>query len=137
MKLFLPREEAVIFSRAYFKESLQLQRTDKFQTSKHLKISCQKKCFIFQNFRRPFLVIYKKIRFHPQKILTPFFLFSHFLYILCFSSSKRCRYNCTNQPFASFILKMSRFSAFFCTLRAVPVQNLQLQLHNSHFTTAN
>ena len=27
---------------AYFKGSSQLQRTDKFQTSKHLKISCQK-----------------------------------------------------------------------------------------------
>src|SRR6218665_327994 len=31
---------------AYFKGSLQLQRTDKFQTSKHLKISCQKKCIV-------------------------------------------------------------------------------------------
>src|SRR6218665_3889666 len=34
--------------RSYFKENLQLQRTEKFQTSKHSKISC-KKMFHFPN----------------------------------------------------------------------------------------
>ena len=43
--------------RAYLKESLQLQRTKKCQTSKHFSISCQKKCFISKNFQRLFLVI--------------------------------------------------------------------------------
>src|SRR6218665_113410 len=50
--------------KAYFKESLRLQRTDKFQTSKHLQISCQNKVSFPKNFRRPFflfLVITTKI----------------------------------------------------------------------------
>jgi len=111
---------SVILSRAYFKESLQLQRMEKFQTSKHFKISCQKKCFISQNFRRPFFShLQKNFDFIHKKCWRPFF--SHFLYFLWFSPSKRCRYYriqqyCTNQLFASFILKMSRFSAFFYTL---------------------
>src|SRR6218665_2407229 len=75
------------------------------------------KIFHFQNFRRPFpkisddlfLVIYKK-----NSISSTFF--SHFLHFLCFSPSKSCSHNCTDQLFASFILKISRFSAFFSTL---------------------
>src|SRR6218665_1375508 len=47
--------------------------------------------FISQNFRRPFLVI------------------SSIFYVSALP-------NCTNQLFASFILKISRFSAFFSTL---------------------
>ena len=59
----------------------------------------------------------KNARFHPRKILTT--IFSHFLHFLCFSPSICAAgrpYNCTNQLFASFILKISRFSAFFSTL---------------------
>src|SRR6218665_2646848 len=89
MEIMVRRDQRILLIRAYFKESVQLQRTEKFQTSKHLKISCQKK-------------------FHFPKFPTTFF--SHFLYFLCFSPSKRCKYNCTNQLFASFIPKISRFS---------------------------
>ena len=78
-----------------------------------------KKCFISQNFRRPF--------------------FSDFLHFLCFSPSKRCRYNCTNQLFASFILKISRFSAFFSTLFHCSSSTAQFPFYNCklHFTNAH
>ena len=109
--------------RAYFKESLQLHRTEKFQTSKHFKISCQTKIFISQNLQQPF--------------------FGHFLHFLCFSPSKRCRYNCTNQLFASSILKISCLSAFFSTLfhcssSKFTTTTAQLPFYKCklHFTTA-
>ena len=68
--------------------------------------------------------------------------YSHFLHFLCFSPSKRCRYNCTNHLFASFILKISRFSAFFsmlfhCSSSKFTTTTAQFPFYNCklHFTT--
>ena len=62
--------------RAYFKKSLQLQRTEKCQTSKHFQILCQK-IFHFPKLQISndlFVSHLQEIfRFHPQKILTTFF----------------------------------------------------------------
>ena len=99
-------------SQGYFKESLQLQRTEKFQTSKHFKISCQKQFFISPNF------------------------FSYFLQFLCFSlpnaASTTAQANILHRSFS----KCHAFQHSFLHFSTVPIQNLQLQLPNSHFTTA-
>src|SRR6218665_1193502 len=103
-----------------------------FQTSKHLKISCQK------NFSFPkisddlfliFLVIHKKYLISSRKNSDDL-LYSHL--------QKNIRFHpqLHKPTFASF----SKFHAFqysFLRFSTVPVQNLQLQLHNSRFTTAN
>src|SRR6218665_386550 len=95
-----------------------------------------------KNFRPPNILKFpvKKI-FHFTKFLTIFF--SHFLHFLCFSPSKRCRYNCTNQLFESFILKMSHFSSFFstffhCSSSKLTTTTAQFPFYNCklHFTTA-
>src|SRR6218665_889768 len=107
--------------------SLQLQRTE---------ISC-KKNFHFQNFRRLFFSrLQKKFRFHPQKILTTFFFSSHFL--LSYVSTLPNAAGKTAQTYFlhhSFSKSFTLFTILFFS--TVPLLNLQLQLHNSHFTTAN
>ena len=109
---------SVILSRAYFKESLQLQRMEKFQTSKHFKISCQKKVSFPKISDDLFLVIYKKISISSTKNVDDLFLvISSISYGSALpNAAGRIQQYCTNQLFASFILKMSRFSAFFYTL---------------------
>ena len=74
--------------RAYFKESLQLQRTETCQTSKHFQISCQKNLPFPVISDDLFLVIYKKILISSTKYSDVLFS-SHFLHFLCFSPSKR------------------------------------------------
>src|SRR6218665_792155 len=89
-----------------------------------------------------FLVINKQnfsifLPFHPREILTTFFLKSFPPFLRCFTPSKRCRYNCTTNFFHHSFSKLHLFQHSFLRFSTVPVQNLQLQLHNSHFTTAN
>jgi len=43
-----------VMNRAYFKGSLQLQRTEKFPTCKHFKVSCKKNLSFPKNFRQLF-----------------------------------------------------------------------------------
>src|SRR6218665_1101515 len=83
-----------------------------------------KKSFISQNFRRFLLVIYRKILISSTKN-------SDDLFLVISSISAQ-----TNL-FVSFILKIHAFQHSFLRFSTVPVQNLQLQLHNSHFTTAS
>ena len=122
-------------SRAYFKESLQLQRTEKFQTSNFFIISCEKSSHFLKVFEDPFLVISTKI---STKNSDDLLFYSRFLHFLRFSPSNRCRYTTAQPNF--FHRSFSKFHSFhhsFLRFSTVPVQNLQLQQHNSHFTTAN
>src|SRR6218665_12837 len=99
-------------ARAYVKESLQLQRNEKMLTS------CKKKFYHLLKISTTFFVVSTfepllktlQVQLHRQFLLTIFSSFTqHFLYTF-------------------------RFSPLFSAL-ALP--NLQLQLHNCHFTTAN
>src|SRR6218665_2984834 len=60
-------------TRAYFKECLQLQRTEKFQSSKHFQISCQKK-FRFPTFPTTFFTHLTKISISSTKNSNDLFL---------------------------------------------------------------
>src|SRR6218665_989483 len=132
---------SVILSRAYFKESLQLQRMEKFQTSKHFKISCQKKVSFPKISDILFLVIYKKISISSTKNVDDLFLvISSISYGSALpNAAGTIGYNSTAQT--NYLhLSFSKCHAFqhsFIRFSTVPVQNLQLQVHNSHFTTAN
>ena len=122
--------------RAYFKEILQLQRTEKFKTSKHFKISCPTKIFISQNFQWLFLAIYKKISISSTKNSDNLFL------VISSISYVSALPNAAGTTAQTYFLhhSFSKFHAFqhsFLRFSTVPVPNLQLQLHNSHFTTAN
>ena len=133
-----PNPRIYAYDRAYFKESLQLQRTNKFQTSKHFKISCQKS-FISQNFRRPsFCHLQEKFRFHPQKILTTFF--SHFFsisYVSAFQTLQVQLHKPTfciihSQNFTLFSIlfyasPLFQFKIYNCT---IPILQLQTTLYN-------
>ena len=90
-----------------------------------------------KNFRRPpFLVIYQKnfhdipyiFPFRPPKILMTFF--SHFLHFLCFSPSKRCRYNCTTNFFR--IIHSQNFTLFTILFNAFPL--VQFKIYNYNCT---
>src|SRR6218665_3552783 len=120
--------------RAYFKKSLQLQRTEKFETYKHFKISC-KKIFHFPKFPTTFFSFTKIFSISSTKNSDDVF-FSHFI------SYVSALPNAAGTTAQTYFLhhSFSKFHAFqhsFLRFSTVPVPNLQLQLHNSHFTTAN
>src|SRR6218665_872876 len=105
---------------------------EKFQTSKHFKISC-KKFFSFPKISDDlFLVMYKIFPFSSTKNSDNLFLvISSISYVSALPNAAE-----TNFLHHSF----SKFHAFqhsFLRFSTVPVLNLQLQLHNYHFTTAN
>ena len=126
-------EGALLFmhDRAYFNESLQLQRKEKFQTSKHLKFSWEKNSHfpkisfeLFLYFRRPF--------------------FSHFLHFLCVSPLATAA-GTTAQPtflhhsFSKFHLFPPFFSTLFhCFSSKFTTTTAQFWFYNCklHFTTA-
>src|SRR6218665_3603699 len=139
--------------RAYFKESLQLQRAEKFQTSKHFKISCQKKFSFPKNFLRPFFSHLKNTRYPFYFSISStknyddlFFLFSHFLHFLCVSPLPNAAGTTAQPTFCiihSQILKISPFPPFFSTLfhyssSKFTTTTAQFPFYNCklHFTTA-
>ena len=70
-------------------------------------------------------------------------IFSHFLHFLCFSPSKRCRYNCTtnflHHSFSKFHTFHHSFLRFFhCSSSKFTTTTAQFPFYNCklHFTTA-
>ena len=130
-------------NRAYFKESLQLHRTETFQTSEHFYISCPKKYHFLQISDDLFLVILNKhisisllfLHFIHQNFWRPVKVISSISYVYVSALSfQTMEVQLHNQLFAHHsFTKFHDFNHSFQRFSAVPVQNLQLQLHNSHF----
>ena len=114
------------YNRAYFKEILQLQRTKNFRPQQYFQFPVKK-----------ILDIPSFFHFIDQKFLTTFFLVISSISDVSARPSKRCRYNCTTNFLQHSFSKFHGFHPSFLHFSTVAIPNLQLQLHNCHFTTAN